>query len=334
MTINAGYERLLRRVDIAVPVSSLVLDIANAFHLGDVVGYAPIEEGYQDLNIRVRTNTGEYVLKVFSREKPLRVIEGIIDTIAALRQLGVPILELVPCEGSSFLYRFQGHLQMSYACVSTFFNGLNFLDVKPTISDIDAYLDAMIALHRLPGRVERNFDPWGAEHLCKEYNRKSRYLGTAELALVKPVVEEFAALEFIGFRTSIIYEDPQLKHLLKDAHGRYCVIDFGCLDYSYSVLDLGIFLAYFALDLDKPACFDGIFRHVTDYYSRAIPLSTHEVASVWPIVRAAYAGLLLESRRVLRNSTEDRPELHDWVAFATTGLQRVRQQSHTYEYVS
>jgi len=52
-------------------LDEFVPKVVDAFNIGKIDEYKIIKDGLQELNVRISTDTGKYVLKVFSKEREL-----------------------------------------------------------------------------------------------------------------------------------------------------------------------------------------------------------------------------------------------------------------------
>lgn len=70
-------------------ISDLVIDICERYQLGNLKSHAVIEIGYEDLNIHLTTSTGDYVTKVFSKERDYDAIARYVEILEQVLNHGV-----------------------------------------------------------------------------------------------------------------------------------------------------------------------------------------------------------------------------------------------------
>ncbi len=204
-------------------------------------------------------------------------------------------------------------------CVSEFFEGEDFVAAPPQRDDMLAITRFLAALHRLPFEVTPSYDSWGTLNLPSEFARKQSLVSDATRTLVAPWADAIAGMKFGRARRRIIHGDLQRKHILKDGAGRYCILDFRCMDLSYPIVDLGIFLALFCLEGSSPSQAQHIIADVLEVYTRCTPLPGRHIALLGTLIRATWASYLLTADYLMREG-DRRRETRQWHCFALASL--------------
>jgi Ser/Thr protein kinase RdoA (MazF antagonist) len=206
-----------------------------------------------------------------------------------------------------------------WSVISEYFVGENFVRRLPQLDDMVAVAHFLAALHKLPLHIGHTYDSWGTLNLPEEFARKRAYVGEETVALVAPLAEAVAGLKFRRARHAIIHGDLQRKHVLQNSSNHFCVLDFGCADYNYPIVDLGIFLALFCLLDTQPAAAHKIIGDVLDTYLALAPLPARHTALLSALIRATWAAYLLTADFLMRQ--EDRsPQTRQWYRSALRSL--------------
>jgi len=309
---------LLQRVDLAQPVSRVLRDVARHYQLGRLLSSRIITQGYDDLNVLLDCERGKYVAKLFNKTKSLAVVQDHIRVQRALTQRQAPVPRILSANGE-VIYRTPGQTRETYVCVSEYFAGENFLRRSPCRDDMVTIARFLATLHTLPFQVIRNYDSWGTLNLPREFVRKRAYVSDETAGLVAPLAEAVASLKFGRARRRIIHGDLQLKHALKNSDGQYCVLDFGCVDYNYPIVDLGVFLALFCLLDAQPAEAQGVIGDVLGAYLALAPLPARHIAQLGALIRATWASYLLTSDFLMRQGDRS-PQTRHWRRSALKSL--------------
>ncbi len=307
----------LRRVDLADSLEEIIEDVTSKAKIGKVISWEPIKEGYEELNIKVKTHKGFYVIKIFSKGKKYATIRGNIEGLINFSKARIPVPKLIPI-GNHFLYKTRGKKGDTYICVMEFFNGMNFQEIGPTKKDIVVITKELAKIHMLPFRIHKNYDSWGTANLLAEFEYKKKYLNKKDLSLLKPIVDDFRKIDFNGLRKSIIHGDWQRKHVLKNSEGGYCILDLGVMDFNCRVIDLAIFLALFCFDA-KSEKNNNIFRMVIEQYEKTNKLSTREIKVLPFLIKATYAIYLLGSNYLIFCGDKSR-QTREWLDFGRRGI--------------
>jgi Ser/Thr protein kinase RdoA (MazF antagonist) len=316
--MRKAYRELLGRVDIAQPLDEALHDVARHYELGRIERSQLITQGYDDLNVLLVCERGRYVAKFFNKSKAPAVVEDYVrvQTELARHRLPVPRIRTVNGAGSFRVARLR---QETLVCVSEFFAGENFVTDPPHRDDILAITRFLAALHRLPLDITPSYDSWGTLNLPSEFARKQALMSDETRRLVAPLADAIASMKFGRARKRIIHGDLQRKHVLKDGRGRYCILDFGCMDFSYPIVDLGIFLALFCLEGSSPSQAQQIIADVLEAYKACSPLPTEHIALLGSLIRATWASYLLSADVFMRGGDRTR-QTRQWRRFALTNL--------------
>lgn len=316
--MRQARQQLLSRVDIQEPIATVIRDIARHYRLGRVRATRLIRTGYDDLNVLLDCDAGRYIVKLFNRAKSLAAIQDHAQVQLALYRAGQPVPRVLAVDGET-LYRIPGHSQNTYACVTEFFTGHDFTRHRPQRGDLLAVVRLLAALHRLPLIITPNYDAWGTLNLPHEFQRARQNICAETARLVAPLADAVGDINFGNARRSVIHGDLQRKHVLKNDSGRLCVLDFGCMDYSYPVVDLGVFLALFCLESSEVDHARTLIGDVLAAYTNEASLPAQHIAPLSTLIRATWAAYLLASEMRLRQGDRS-AQTREWHRFALVNL--------------
>ena len=305
-------------MDIVQPLDEVLHDIARHYDLGPVEQYRLITRGYDDLNVLLVCERGRYVAKIFNRRKDLASVEDQVRVQSALGRRHFPVPHVRTMNGVGLL-RVAGRFRETFASVSEFFAGEDFLAGPPQRDDMLAITRCLAVLHRMPFAITPTYDTWGTLNLPGEFARKQALVSEETRWLVAPLADAIAGMTFGQARRRIIHGDLQRKHVLKDGRGHYCILDFGCMDYSYPIVDLGIFLALFCLEGSSPSPAQEIIADVLEAYKSCAPLPSGHIALLGTLTRATWASYLLAADYLMREGDRSR-QTRQWHRFALRSL--------------
>lgn len=321
--ISDNLKKLLSRTDLKLPFENFLKIIENDCpSLGKVKNYQTINEGYEDANIKIETDTGIFVLKIFSNERDLQNIFDYINIIEKLSDLNVPTLKLVPATKGK-LGIIKNNLKTVYYFISEFFSGKNFQNSTPTLEDISIITQYLGKINTIQDKVKECYDSWGNKNLFQEYSQTHQFLVSQQDEFIKPIINEFKNIDFSQFSTSFIHGDMQRKHVLKNNQNKYCILDFGCMSYGPKIIDLSTFLAWFCLTPDNYQNYQLIFNTVLKEYSKFHHLSDYEINTIPSLVKASYAAYFLKTS-VLINQGDNTSETKEWLKTSTEMLSKIQ----------
>jgi Ser/Thr protein kinase RdoA (MazF antagonist) len=311
MTMD-GLQTLLERTNLTVPFNTLIKQIESEFPaIGILESVTPINEGYEDANIILNALTGKYVLKIFLKERNQQTISDYVRVIYEANKVGVPTVELIQGE-QGLVSSVNGNREQCQFIITKYFEGKNFQTIPPTQEEMVEITGFLAKLNTLNFLIEDTYDSWGNKNILKEYEVNKDKLTADQLALIKPVIQEFKTLEFNSFSKAVIHGDMQRKHVLKSVSGKYCILDYGCMSFDAKVIDLSTYLAWFCLNDQKSwRQRNEIYEEVVKEYCKTHKLTDIELVSLKPLVCASYAAYY-QTTSVMINEGDTSGETLEW----------------------
>lgn len=309
--ISKNLNTLLKRTNLKEHFNFFLGSVQKSFpSIGVINNYLPINEGYEDANFILNTTAGKYILKIFNKDRSLSYIKSLIKVLIDSVVNGIPVTKLVP--GNS------GELQVIninkynvYFCITDYFEGEDFQNSKPTLSEISAITEYISMLNTLRFDVVEEYDPWGNKYFGQMYKQKSNKLTSLQKMVIDNVYTEFLKIDLTKFSKGIIHGDLQRKHILQSKKREYCILDFGCMAYDPKVIELSTYLAWFCLQEDTWEDRDLIYKTVLAIYNNTHHLSNEEIDSIPTLIRTSYAAYYLTTC-VMMNEGDTSEETIEW----------------------
>jgi Ser/Thr protein kinase RdoA (MazF antagonist) len=303
--------KLLKRTNLKSSLDTFLVQVQKLFpSIGIIKNTLSIMEGYEDANFILETSTGKFVLKIFLEERTLENVESYAKILRECKNVGVPTTEILLDfnDGLGFV---ENNNSKTYFILTKYFEGENFQNIMPTLNDIKIVTVYLSKLNTLNFPVVETYDSWGNKNFGKEYKLNKNKITPEQDALVKPIYEEFMNLDLHGFSKSVIHGDMQRKHVKKNANGKYCILDFGCMAFGPKAIDLSTFLAWFCLQEDTWKDVNRIYDEVLYEYDRIHYLSEIEIERLPILIKSSYSAYFLKTS-VLINSGDKSKETLDW----------------------
>jgi len=315
------FDALLSRVNLSSSLSELLDQVSVEFDLGQIITFDPIEIGYEELNLKVSTDKGIFIVKMFSKSKQVATIEDYIRGMTSFRNAGIPMPRLLKSK-DGYLFRSSDKKGDIFLCVMDYFVGQSFEERNPSEDDLFKLTKYIATIHKTDLVINgSNYDSWGTMNLVEEFYKKKQALSQEDLLIVKPLVDKFQIIDFSEFRKSVIHGDLQRNNILINNSGEYCILDLGCLNYAPSVIDLSVFLAVFCF---SPSSFvDNRKRYniVVGEYGKEIPLSNIELRYLPTLIRATYATYLIASNYAYHVNNDRSNQTLKWLEYSRRGLE-------------
>ncbi len=280
--------------------------IAIIYKLAPIENLQPIQEGYEDANYLLTTQSGKFVVKFFAKDKTEESITSYVSALIEGKKIGVPLVNLRVSNTG-----YVAEVEDTKIIVMDYFDGNNFSTHDPTLGEIKSVSRFLSLFNTLNFPVSESYDSWGNNNLLVEWAANNRKLSHQTRIKVKKVVSEISNINLSGMKKGVIHADTQKKHVLKNARGKYCLIDLGCMRNDYLVYEISTFIAWFCLSEDNRTQWDDIFNLVVKIYKERHALKNLEILVIKPLIRASFAAYLLKTDHLIMGG-DDSPETKDW----------------------
>lgn len=314
----------LDRPDIKGSLDDFLQHVSSVFQLGTIKKILRFPLGYQELNIKLETSQGVYVVKTFSKEKPLSRIKENIQGYLEFSKLGVPMPRLRVTKNHESVLITKGKHQEVYSCVMEYFEGKSFLNLPVTKRDVMKITRFMASMHQSKFKPTHYYDTLGIVNVRHIYDQQAHVLPVQEKNEIKRTLEEFQQINLAKFRQSVIHGTLERENVLKDAQGAYCILDLGCMDYNASIVDMATFLANFTIDMDEKATVQMI-RDVVAEYQRLQALTADERLALPLLMKTQYAILVIGMMHALKTEQDDSKQTKHWLEFGKHGLKKFHE---------
>ncbi len=318
MTNN--IQKFLSRTNLSIPIIDYLKQVVSYFNLGMLYKFEFIEQGYEDVNIKIYTSSGDYVIKMFNKNRSLPRIKSIIKGLNEFHKIGIPTTELISFN-KKCLYQSNQSQRKIYSYVTKFFKGNNLLQQQITKRDLLELTKFLAKINTLNFPITYDYDSWGIANILLEFDKKKSSLSIKELNLIEAIVESFKKIDFHLCSKSVIHGDMQKQHVLKNNQGQYCILDLGCLNYDYVIFDLAVFIAEFCTDYSQVLDFKNIYADIIKTYSQIKRLSEYELSIIPFLISAHYAIYFITTNYLIKTQNDTSRETKDWYDFSKKGLE-------------
>lgn len=312
---------LLQRTNLSPVFSEFLHEVERQYPaVGKVMHYEPIVEGYEDANIKIDTDRGLFVVKIFSKARTAENCQSYIKILEESNRVGVPVVDLVSGKVGP-LGEYRNKNRTSRFIVTEFFKGQNFERITPTLKDMKILTNHLAKLNSFQFSVSESYDSWGNKNLLKEYAQNRYQLRPEQDNLLRSAVSQYTHVDTSRFSKGVIHADMQRKHVLKNMKRDYCILDFGCARHDGKVFELSTYLAWFCLGIDTWGHKDEIVHKVTREYLKTHKLSEYELEALPVLTEAAFAAYFLKAS-VLTNIGDGNQETAQWLELSKELLHR------------
>lgn len=319
MSSHKNPHDIFSRVNTTLPLSEVLDLITKAYGLPGIQKSTPILTGYQDCNIDIETAGGRFAVKIFSSEKTKQRITDVLAGYTSCRKLDINVPILRETTDGRLYHELQGVTHPIYISVFNFFDGKPLTKTPATTGDLATISRWLASIHKLHKPVSRYYDTMGIVNAALEYKTKSDALSADEQAKIIPVIKKLLRINLSTLPQSVIHGTPEKENILKNAAGELCLLDFGCMDYNASVLDLAIMIANFTLYVPEEKR-TLMIRTIIDAYNAERPITAAELTALPALIRAQYAAYIIGMSFRMRKEHDMTKQTQTWLDRGWDGL--------------
>ena len=281
-----------KRINYQGDLKPFLQKVCHDFNLGEYQSSAVIPIGYEDFNLKLTTNKGNFFVKIFAASRNVEGCQRCIEIINQTLENGVSEPKLLK-HGQKFLYQIDNDklIVMEYVNGKTFFE----LQAIPTTDEIKFIVKQAALINKTDFKPTFIYDHWAITSLQKEYAERSKYLSEADNKFIKPLVDSFTFLNIQDLPHSLVKGDIIKTNLMKDSDGKIYIVDFAVTNWYPRIQELAVLLCDLFFDPNNTENFPKTYDFVLAEYQKQIELTPEEVKLLPTFVKFAHAMHVLQA---------------------------------------
>ena len=309
------------RIEFQGSLAGLCRRACDHYSLGAYRRHEVVETGYEDLNLRVETDRGTYLVKVFNSAREPETCRRYADLVAAAVAGGVTHPELVAAE--------DGHLHVETADGTTirmvameFVQGrrIDRLDRRLSPDEFRALGCEAAAIHALDAEPPGTYGSWSIRNFVPELDRAREQLAPADRRAVERVESAFLDRSLDDLPHRLVHDDLRETNLILSAGGRLYVLDFAVAGRYPRLFEFAVLATTTARGTDATET-ERNLSHVLDGYDPNMPFTGRERAALPALVDAARAMEVVR-QTALRAEGDESAETRRWLERGREAIRR------------
>lgn len=242
----------LKRINLKEKPEILIKKILLRYDLGTLKSYKVLTKGIVEINFRIMTTSGEYVLKIFSNKRLWRVSTMAFAQEKFIRK-GIPFPKIYKNnKHRNYFIVYSKTNHPYYGWIIDWFNGQDFNKRSASPRDLKKIAYFLAKIHKIKMNIKPIYDDCFPYNLKNEYRKKKNSVEKEIKPLVSEIVREFNRINLKKLKKSTIHGDLQWDHVLKNKKNQFCLLDLGALNILPQVLDLAYTISFFSVNPNNP----------------------------------------------------------------------------------
>lgn len=213
------------------PIEEILDTICELYGFEGLKDYRIIRKGYQELNIQITTEKGQYLVKIFRKTKKDEACERYVNLMERAVKAGVRHPELIEAEGSAYQKMEIKDTSLRF-CVMEFIEGTGFDNLSRGLKDDEIEFIARQAaiINSMEAEPYKKWDSWSVTNFLYEFAKCHEFLDEKDRKIIEPLVEKFRQVDISQLPHCFVHNDLRETNIIKGKDERLWVLDFGVSD--------------------------------------------------------------------------------------------------------
>jgi Ser/Thr protein kinase RdoA (MazF antagonist) len=282
-------EQYISRINFTGSVDSLFELIVDEFSLGVVESYEPIEVGYEDYNVKLITNKGSYLVKIFASERTNNECERYVSVIETILKRGVRHPKLIASSSLTYLYTStEVNVRL---IVMEWIEGGTYYDIKrnPTAGEIDLIAKEAVKVNGIQAALPFHYDDWALDNIAHEFKMIKEQLSVEEVIRISSVIKKVEAIDKDKLPQGLVHGDLIKTNILSATDGVIYLLDFSVANNTARINELAVLCCNVCFDETSSERSQVLYMQVVTSYCKYQPLTAYELDVLPRLVEAAHA---------------------------------------------
>ncbi|NTU66890.1 MAG: phosphotransferase [Candidatus Moranbacteria bacterium] len=270
--------------------------VCQDFSIGEFESNELILVGYEDFNFILKTDKGNYVIKVFANSREDDECKRIVDVNLAAMEGDVTIPKLIK-SSYGYLHRTTIGSSDMRICVLEYIDGKNLYALKHKANEDEIkFLSRQASLiNSLTINPRFIYDGWAITNFAREFKRKGKYLEKEDFGIIEALLEEFNMLDIENLPHCFVHGDLISPNVIRENTGRMWIIDFGASNRYPRIQELAVLACDVLFIENDKIKSDKNLEIALDEYQKTVKLTDNELAILPLYVRFGHAMHVLSA---------------------------------------
>lgn len=293
----------IQKLGYAGNIDEVAKDAALFYSLGNIQTTKYLNEGYEDYNIKITTQNGQYILKLFANNqlgdysKTRRgpdVVERLLEILKAAENIGLNSPRLRKNKNKEMIFRDKNNL---VGIVYDWIEGKTFYDLEtiPTRSELEIIIQQATKINQITLQPVYYHDVWAVTNIHSLYQKVKSYLSETDRSLIISALERFDRIPFNQLPKCLVHGDFTKGNVIITPSGKPFIVDFSVSNYTTRIVELGLIVSNLLYDVKKKTSLEERVSLVAELYQKYNQLTQLELKFLYNLSLSSAAMELLGS---------------------------------------
>lgn len=268
------------------------------YGLGSLISYDPILQGYEDFNVKVKTDLGKYLFKVMGDFRTDEEAWQYADVIETVVNNGIAHPKIYKSVQGNLLYRTDLNGVDIRLVVMDYVDGKDFFQLKekPTKEEAIFLVGQAAKISKINLKPEYVYDGWAIPNFLKEYNDIKDKIDSDDLNYLEPLASNFSKLGIEKLPHCFVHGDLIATNVIRSDDSGLFIIDFAVANYYPRIQELAVLLCDLLFVEDKEKYLEN-YKLVLETYQKEVKLEQKEIDLLPTFIKLAHAMHIVPATR-------------------------------------
>jgi len=290
-------------------------EICAAYDIGKLQHFAPIEVGYEDCNVKITTDKGNFLAKIFAKFRTVEEITRIVEIMQKIIAAGIHHPKIYKTIKGDFAYK-KDNISM---VLMEFINGKTFYEMNriPDEAEFREITEQAAKINAIAYKPSYLFDGWAVQNAPNLFEVVKDFMKPNDRTRVAKIIEDFKQIPMDKLPHAFVHGDFIPTNLIKGPDQIY-ILDFSVANWYPRLQEVALLVTHLT-DKTKGSLAHRT-QYVADVYSQFLPLEEIERKYLAPYVRADTISELLGALNEKHLKGNTSIENEHWIEFGLKGL--------------
>lgn len=301
-------------------IDALLVRATEYFNVGHLQNHEIITLGFEDYNVKLETDAGSYVVKIFAVENSELRAGRSEKVLAAAMKANIAHPHVY--SGSEGLVYLDQETGLRAICMD-FVQGHTFYKTDPPSDDqLKKIIEQAVKINQLEINTEHYADEWSVTNIEAMYERTRGVVPPENKKLVEHAINLYRQIPVEQLPVCIVHGDIIKSNVIVDESGTPFIVDFSCTNMYPRVQELSAICANL-LNGDGLSVRQRNQKVVAMYKEFGGELVELEVKWLYNYTAGAIAMEYLGCLAEVMESGEDNEEISYWRELGLSGLKSI-----------
>lgn len=303
------------RINYSGDLNLLIDEVCQAYQLGKLLDYKPIETGYEDFNVKISTSNGLFLAKMLSSERTPKEIERYANIISKVAEAGINHPKSLPSPQQGIVFSCSG-VEM---IVSEFIEGKTFFELgrSPNDTERQAIIKQAAKINSLDYKPPFYDDSWSVTNIRKMYAKVRPFLNSGDQSMLEKALERYDSIP-VDLPRVFVHGDIITTNVVKGDDGEIYILDFSVANWYPRIQELAVI----ASSLLSGQSLRQRCQLIVDDYDKIVSLQPIEKQNFYDYALAAVAMELIGAYHAKQFEDNNSSENDYWLNLGRQELAR------------